>query len=183
MNLTSKSRYAIKILMDLAMHAEEPQVQRHDIATRQGIPTNYLDQIMLRLRKSKLVESVRGRSGGYRLSKATGNISVWDIFSSVEESILPVKCIQGAVGCDFEENCTSKEAWEDIYEAFKKPLTELTLEQIMRKSVRTNLGATNQGLCECKPGKLPNALEIQEIQIKTSEISGLKQGNNEDKYV
>lgn len=74
--------------MDLAHYSHLPLVRRGEIAGRQGIPTDYLDQIMIRLRAGKLVESTRGRSGGYRLARPAKDITMWDLFSSVEESMI-----------------------------------------------------------------------------------------------
>lgn len=138
MNFTSKSRYALKILMDLAHHSDLPHVHRLDIAERHGIPSNYLDQIMLRLKKGGLVESVRGRGGGYHLGRGLAAISVWDIFSAVEDSVYPVKClgkpeIPGNQACGLESTCVSHGVWTDIFEAFKEPLMRLTLDTLVQR--------------------------------------------------
>jgi len=130
-NLTSRSRYALKIMMDLARYgANQPLVRRSEIAARQGIPTDYLDQIMVKLRAGNLVESIRGRSGGYRLARPADSITMWDLFSSVEESMIPVECISSGQACDFESSCSSKDAWSVIFSAVKASLGGIKLETL-----------------------------------------------------
>ena len=134
MNITSKSRYALKIMMDLAHYSPLPSplpgplpsllpttlengsatgktpgsaiIRRNDIARRQGIPTEYLDQIMMRLRGANLVDSVRGRAGGYRLGRNAESITLWDVFASVEDSIFPVECVAHGDRCGFENSAS-----------------------------------------------------------------------------
>lgn len=131
MNLTSKSRYALKIMMDLAhFGANQALVRRGEIAVRQGIPTDYLDQIMIKLRASNLVESTRGRAGGYRLARSPEKISMWDLFTSVEDSMIPVECLASGEACDFETSCSSRESWRKIFLALKSSLGNITLSQL-----------------------------------------------------
>ncbi len=135
MNVTSRSRYALKIMMDLAHFADLPQVSRQDIAARQEVPLDYLDQIMMRLRKGNLVESVRGRSGGYRLARPASEISVWDIFCCVDGSLYPVRCLDKGESCNLQDSCVTKDVWFDIFEAIRNPLSELTLQKISDRQV------------------------------------------------
>jgi Rrf2 family protein len=133
MNLTSKSRYALKIMMDLAHYgATQPLVRRGEIATRQGVPTDYLDQIMIKLRSGNLVESTRGRSGGYKLARHPDQITMWDLFSTVEESMIPVECISSGHECDFERSCSSKDAWNTIFGSLKNSLSTITLGSLAK---------------------------------------------------
>jgi Rrf2 family protein len=130
-NLTSKSRYALKIMMDLAhFGAHQALVRRSEIATRQGIPTDYLDQIMIKLRAGRLVESTRGRTGGYRLARSPEKITMWDLFTAVEDSMIPVECLASGEACDFETSCSSRESWKKIFVALKSSLSEITLSQL-----------------------------------------------------
>jgi len=143
MNLTSKSRYALKIMMDLAhFGATQPLVRRGEIAARQGIPTDYLDQIMIRLRAGNLVESTRGRSGGYRLARPADQITMWDLFSSVEESMIPVECITVGHACDFEGSCSSQSAWGTIFGAIQTGFGAITLGQLAKDWALEQSGKT-----------------------------------------
>lgn len=130
MNITSKSRYALKIMMDLALH-QENLTHRVDIAQRQGVPLDYMDQILLRLKDHHLIESTRGRSGGYRLSGQPELISVFQIFNAVEDGFVPVLCLDGFHSCQAEQFCQSKDAWSLISAAIRESLSGITLSSII----------------------------------------------------
>lgn len=153
MNFTSKSRYALKIMMDLAHHSHLPLVRRNDIAVRQGIPTDYLDQIMIRLRAGQLVESVRGRAGGYRLARNPQDINLWELFSAVEDSIYPVECVTDHDECHHGSQCISRSAWGDIFGRMKHSLASLTLGALSAKHHREYDRQGAVGPVECRPGR------------------------------
>ena len=153
MNLTSKSRYALKIMMDLAHHSHQPLVRRAEIAGRQGIPTDYLDQIMIRLRAGKLVESIRGRSGGYRLARPADQITMWDLFSTVEESMIPVECISSGHACDFEKSCVSKDAWTEIFGAIKSSMSTIKLSGLTDRWAQEHVVCPEGTARECRSGR------------------------------
>lgn len=134
MNITSKSRYALKIMMDLA-EAKSDLTHRSDIAQRQGIPLDYMDQIMSRLRERGLIGSTRGRSGGYRLSRAASEVSVLEIFTAVEDAFEPVQCLDGGHGCMAEHFCSSKDAWGAISSAIRQALSGIILSDIVARKV------------------------------------------------
>ena len=135
MNITSKSRYALKIMMDLALHASSSHSHRQDIVRRQGVPPDYLDQIMMRLRRGQLIESIRGRGGGYRLARPAHQISVWDVFHVVEDSMIPAQCVEGEQSCDFEVACMTRDAWQTIYDSIRNNLQNMSLSQLLTDDV------------------------------------------------
>jgi Rrf2 family protein len=170
MNLTSKSRYALKIMMDLSHFSHQPLVRRGDIANRQGIPTDYLDQIMIRLRAGKLVESTRGRSGGYRLARPADQITMWDLFSSVEETMIPVECISTGHICDFEKSCVSKDAWVSIFGALKESLGKITLASLAGSWAHEHQACPAGGIRECRAGGRGDELKgFDQLQLQTKE--------------
>jgi len=130
LNITSKSRYALKIMMDLALHQENLS-HRVDIAQRQGVPLDYMDQILLRLKDHRLIDSTRGRSGGYRLGRVPSQISVYDIFNAVEDGFIPVLCLDGFHSCQAEQFCQSKDAWGTISESIRETLSKILLSSII----------------------------------------------------
>lgn len=133
MNFTAKSRYAIKIMIDLALDHDKTIHQREDIARRAGVPSDFMDQITVRLKNAGLLESIRGRKGGYRLSRSPESISAYDIFVAVEgANIQPVACIDSSDICDHDTFCQSKGAWEMIYGSVKGVLESHTLESLTR---------------------------------------------------
>jgi cysteine desulfurase len=152
MNITSKSRYALKILMDLAQHPDQV-VQRQDIATRQGIPLDYMDHILIRLREAGLIESTRGRSGGYKVLKSTDKISIYEIFTTVEDAFQPVQCLDGGRGCIAEHVCSSKDAWSEITSAVSATLSGIILAEIVEKSQNTRAPEADSVVQECRAPK------------------------------
>jgi Rrf2 family iron-sulfur cluster assembly transcriptional regulator len=137
MNITSKSRYALKIMMDLAACAapgdHDGVTHRAVIATRQGIPLDYMDHVLSRLREAGLIASVRGRGGGYRLARQPAEVSVWEIFMAVEDSFQPVQCLEGEHNCVVEHLCSSRDAWADISSAIRHSLSGIILAELVAK--------------------------------------------------
>jgi Rrf2 family protein len=131
MNITSKSRYALKIMIDLALNDGNGLQQRQNIAKRQGIPSDYIDHILARLRDHDLITSVRGRSGGFVLGRPSEEISAWDIFKAVEETVYPVQCLDES-GCLHQDLCLSKPVWDDIFSGIENQLKEKSLKHLVR---------------------------------------------------
>lgn len=146
MHVTSKSRYAIKVVLDLCSHGNGKQIDVETIVRRQKLSKDYVSQILHRLRQADLVSSVRGRGGGYILAKLPAKISVWDIMVAVEDFMEPVKCLGASHGCNLEPECIAKDAWSEIYSRMKRELSSLTLSELLPqerlKSVNTET-ATN----------------------------------------
>jgi Rrf2 family protein len=130
MNITAKSRYALKIMMDLAA-VPEGLTQRHDIAARQGIPLDFMDHVLCRLREAGLIASARGRAGGYRLARPADGISVLEIFTTVEDAFQPVQCLDGGQGCVVEHVCSSRDAWSEISQAISGSLSGIILADLV----------------------------------------------------
>ncbi len=156
MNLTSRSRYALKIMMDLTHHSDQPLVRRQEIVRRQGIPAKYLDQIMVLLRRGGLVDSIRGRSGGYRLGKPTSEITVWEIFRTVEEGIYPVECVDETHDCNFQPSCIANEPWQMIFTSMKAALDKITLAQFQQNRLDERKMCPIGGIRECRSGREPH---------------------------
>lgn len=146
MNFTAKSRYALKIMIDLALYADKGVQQREEIASRAGIPADFMDQITVKLKNYGLIESVRGRRGGYRLARPVTCISAFDIFSAVEgESLYPVACLQAESDCDRETSCMARLAWNKIYTGITDELRSQHLSELVNLAARggTMVGAVS----------------------------------------
>src|SRR5690554_2098085 len=113
MRLTTKGRYAVTAMLDLAIHGDPEPVTLSDISLRQDISLSYLEQLFARLRRSGLVLSVRGPGGGYRLGRETTAIAIVDIIDAVDESVDATKC-QGQGNCQQGEICLTHHLWEDL---------------------------------------------------------------------
>ena len=118
--------------MDLSSYEHLGHQQRTNIAQRQNIPIDFMDQVISKLKHAGLIKSIRGRNGGLLLAKASKDISLWDIFSACEDHISPVKCLEEK-SCDLMSCCISIYAWEDVFSGIKKQLSHSTLEAVVHK--------------------------------------------------
>jgi Rrf2 family iron-sulfur cluster assembly transcriptional regulator len=113
MKLTTKGRFAVTAMLDLALHGAQGPVTLSGIAERQKISLSYLEQLFCKLRRRKLVESVRGPGGGYHLAREAAQISVADIIRAVEEPIDSTAC-RGRENCHDHQRCMTHELWEQL---------------------------------------------------------------------
>jgi len=138
MKLTSKGRYAVMAMADLAKNRVEVPTSLTEISLRQGISIDYLEQLFLKLRKNNLVQSARGPSGGYVLSKPPGEIKLLSIISAVDEKINTVKCKrESKKGCYGKlVKCITHNLWDDLETHINKFFEDNTLNDILFKEVR-----------------------------------------------
>ena len=136
MKLTTKGRYAVTAMLDLALHYGEGPITLADIAQRQGISLSYLEQLFSRLRKRSLVASVRGPGGGYSLGKEAKEIFVGEVISAVDENMDTTRC-HGAHNCQNNERCLTHDLWSDLSNQIYSYLNNISLQDLMdRKAVR-----------------------------------------------
>jgi len=140
MKLNSKARYAVMALADLAKNNTKEPTSLTEISLRQGISINYLEQLFLKLRKNNLVQSARGPSGGYVLSKPPDEIKLLSIINAVDEKIQTVKCRkESKKGCNGKSiKCITHNLWDDLETHINKFFEENTLNDILFKEVRNN---------------------------------------------
>ncbi|GAA3586307.1 MULTISPECIES: Fe-S cluster assembly transcriptional regulator IscR [Marinobacter] len=132
MRLTTKGRYAVTAMLDLALHGGEGPVSLADISTRQEISLSYLEQLFARLRRHQLVASVRGPGGGYRLSRGTDAIFISEVVDAVNESLDTTRC--GNKGdCQKGEKCLTHHLWSDLSQQIHQFLSEISLADLMKK--------------------------------------------------
>jgi Rrf2 family iron-sulfur cluster assembly transcriptional regulator len=135
--LTTKGRYAVTALLDLAYHSEKKgPVTLTDIAKRQQISLSYLEQLFSRLRRAGMVEGVRGPGGGYQLSRDTSQINIADIVCAVDETIDSTRC-SGKSNCQGSQPCLSHELWMGLSEQIRQYLSSISLQDVLqRKHIR-----------------------------------------------
>ena len=140
MKLTSRGRYAVMAMADLAKNNVKEPTNLAEISLRQGISIAYLEQLFLKLRKNNLVQSVRGPSGGYLLSKNPEEIKLLSIISAVDEQIKTVKCKkESKKGCNGKSiKCITHNLWDDLETHINKFFEDNTLNDILFKEVRNN---------------------------------------------
>tara|TARA_R110000824_G_scaffold7892_6_gene35955 strand:+ start:72291 stop:72779 length:489 start_codon:yes stop_codon:yes gene_type:complete len=133
MRLTTKGRYAVTAMLDLSINAGNGPVSLNDISQRQDISLSYLEQLFSKLRKKKLVTSVRGPGGGYQLSRRESEIDVAEIIEAVNESLDTTKC-QGTGDCQNGAICLTHHLWQDLSEQINSFLSNITLADLVGKS-------------------------------------------------
>lgn len=156
MKLTSKGRYAVTAMLDVALHSEKGPVSLADISVRQAISLSYLEQLFSRLRRENLVSSVRGPGGGYRLGKEASDISVGQVIRAVDESVDVTRC-NGTADCQGGERCLTHSLWQDLSERIAVFLDNITLGELMAKA-DVKLAAERQE-------QLGSTASTQEIEI------------------
>ena len=140
MKLTSKGRYAVMAMADLAKNNDREPISLSEISLRQGISVSYLEQLFLKLRKNNLVQSARGPSGGYVLSKPPEEIKLLNIINAVDEKIKTLKCRkESKKGCNGKSiKCITHNLWEDLETHINKFFEDNTLNDILFKEIRNN---------------------------------------------
>ncbi|WP_043647212.1 Rrf2 family transcriptional regulator [Caenispirillum salinarum] len=137
MRLSTKGRYAVMAMADLASHSQGKPVALADIAERQEISLSYLEQLFGKLRKGGLVRSVRGPGGGYLLSRTAGEMRISDIILAVDEPIQTTRCTPGTpAGCHNNKGrCMTHDLWEELGNQIYLYLSSVTLEQVTQRKV------------------------------------------------
>ena len=140
MKLSSKGRYAVMAMADLAKNYVNDPTSLTEISLRQGISIAYLEQLFLKLRKNNLVQSVRGPSGGYILTKLPKEIRLLSIINAVDEKIKTLKCRKESKrGCNHKSiKCITHNLWDDLETHINKFFEDNTLNDILFKEVRNN---------------------------------------------
>lgn len=131
MQLTTKGRYAVMAMVDVARHGGGRAVSLAEIAARQDISLSYLEQLFARLRRAGLVKSVRGPGGGYRLSRAAEALSVSDIMLAVEEPLKVTRCTSGGAGCVRGERCLTHDLWTALGRQIESFLGAVSLQDVL----------------------------------------------------
>ncbi|AEX50994.1 Fe-S cluster assembly transcriptional regulator IscR [Rahnella aquatilis] len=160
MRLTSKGRYAVTAMLDVALHSQEGPVPLADISERQGISLSYLEQLFSRLRKNGLVASVRGPGGGYLLGKDAGDIAVGAVITAVDESVDATRC-QGKEGCQNGERCLTHTLWRDLSERISGFLNNITLAELVNNQEILEVADRQNGEIR----RQPNGRQMETINV------------------
>ena len=132
MNVTSKGRYALRVMLDLAQHPEDGFISLKTVAERQDISMKYLEMIVSGLKKAELVDSSRGKEGGYRLNRSPSEYSVGEILRSLEDNLAPVACIKdGNIHCEQASACMTVPMWKELDDITNAYLGSITLEDLL----------------------------------------------------
>lgn len=137
LKLSTKGRYGLRALIDLALYSESEAVSIQSIATRQNISDSYLEQLVRKLKSAGLVVSVRGAQGGYKLARPAGEISVGDVLRALEGSLDAVTCNGGGEhSCQSADLCVTRYVWQRINNSIKETVDSIMLDQLVEESRR-----------------------------------------------
>ena len=134
MKLSTKGRYGLRALIDLALYSENETVSIQSIARRQNISDSYLEQLMRKLRSAGLIVSVRGAQGGYKLARPANEISVGDVLRALEGSLEAVTCGGEDNSCQGADLCVTKFVWERINSSIRDTVDSIKLSQLVEES-------------------------------------------------
>lgn len=139
MKISTKGRYALRLMIDLALYENEGYVKIKDIAKRQDLSDKYLEQIITILSRAGYVKSIRGASGGYKLSKLPSEYTVGMILRLTEGSLSPVACLDGEVNdCNRYDNCATLELWKRLSNAINDVVDHITLADLVEIQTEKN---------------------------------------------
>lgn len=132
MKISTKGRYALRLMLDVALHCEEAPVRIKDTAARQEISVKYLEQIVSVLVKAGYLKSIRGPQGGYLLMKQPKEYQIGTILRLTEGSLAPVECLEGdTLGCERAESCVTLRLWKELDQAIKDVVDKYTLQDLI----------------------------------------------------
>ncbi len=140
MRLTTKGRYAVTAMLDLALHYNKGSITLADISQRQGISLSYLEQLFSKLRKRGLVDSARGPGGGYRLSRPAREIAVVEVITAVDEKVDATRC-GGLANCQDDEQCLTHELWISLSRQIYDFLNGISLGTLVERQVVREVSA------------------------------------------
>lgn len=133
MKISTKGRYALRLMLDLAVNNTGGYIPIKRIAERQGISEKYLEQIITQISRAGFVRSVRGSQGGYQLAKPPEEYTVGMILRLMEGELSPVACLDDSSGCDRPDRCVTIEVWQEIKEAIENVVDNVTLADLVKR--------------------------------------------------
>ena len=132
MNITSKGRYALRVMLDLAQHREEGYISLKTIADRQGYSMKYLEMIVGSLKRAGLVASTRGKEGGYQLTRSPEDYTIGEILRCIEDNLAPVACIKaGDICCEHAGECMTVPMWKELDDITNAYLDGVSLQDLL----------------------------------------------------
>ncbi len=162
MRLTTKGRYAVTAMLDLALHSDSAPITLSDISQRQGISLSYLEQLFSRLRKQGLVNSTRGPGGGYRLGRDAADINVADVITAVDESVDATRC-GGMQNCQGDQRCLTHELWCELSDQIYHFLQGISLGELVQRGGIQEVAAIQDqrvGMGAAGGARNPNRIEV-----------------------
>lgn len=132
MKISTKGRYALRVMIDLALNSNEKYITSKEIAKRQGISIKYLEQIIAMLNKAGYLETARGTAGGYKLAKKPSECIVGDILKATEGNLTPIDCLTEEGKCERQNDCKTYSFWKGLDDVINEYVNNKTLEDLMK---------------------------------------------------
>ena len=137
MKISTKGRYALRVMIDLAMNSNGKYISLKDIAERQEISNKYLEQIISLLNKAGYLETARGNTGGYKLTKQPKEYKVGDILRATERDLTPIYCLTVDGKCNRQKNCKTYSFWKELDNVINEYIDSKTLEDLIKQKSKT----------------------------------------------
>lgn len=134
MRLSTKAQYAVRAMVSLCLYGDGSPVSLKDIAAREEISLTYLEQLFVKLRRGQIVESFRGPGGGYLLARPASQVRVDQIIDSVEETLVPVACMDEEGRCSCSDQCVTHTVWQGLGDRIRTFLSSVTLEDLVKEA-------------------------------------------------
>jgi Rrf2 family protein len=138
MMVSTRGRYALRVMIELAEHGDGGYIPMKEIAEKQGISLKYLERIVPVLVKNDLLEGIQGKSGGYRLTRASEDYKVGEILRLTEGDLAPVSCLEcGAERCEHTDNCRTLPMWNNLHDLINDYLDSITLADLVEGNIKS----------------------------------------------
>ena len=139
MMISTRGRYALRVMIDLAEHYNTGYIPMKEVAQRQGISLKYLERILPVLTKNNLIDGVHGKGGGYKLKRDPDQYPVWEILNLAEGDLAPVACLKSdAEPCEYAAECRTLQMWQDYYKLTKDYFSNITVADLMEVDISDN---------------------------------------------
>jgi len=137
MKISTRFRYGLRALIEIALHYGEEPIKRKEIVSNQNLSDSYVENILLRLKNNGIIISTRGANGGYILCKHPQDISLWEIARALEGSLTPIDCLENEMICNNQEKCPTYDIWNGLYQLRKKYFENIKLVYLLKNSKKT----------------------------------------------
>lgn len=129
--ISTKGRYALRVMIDIAIHSDEKYISLKDISARQEISVKYLEQVIALLNKAGFLQSMRGNNGGYRLTKKPSEYTAGDILRAAEGTLAPIACLRNeSNSCERQNSCSTISFWQNYYKTVNDYVDSVTLQDL-----------------------------------------------------
>lgn len=139
MKLSTKCRYGARAVLEIAKQYKKTPIKRKDIVKTQDISDSYLENILITLKNTGIIDTIRGANGGYMLMRAPDKITMLEIVNSLEGSLSPVGCLDNPMSCDRIDTCSTRKVWRKLKDAKEEVLRSFTIQMLMDDEKHINM--------------------------------------------